>query len=190
LLVEQLASQLNQSSGVEVDNSLQRHGTRGFPDRCIFTLQKLEKGGEDLRPTGDGNDMLRNLVVGKRLVLGDGLDKLEVVGSDHVAGQADDTVGNCGRNEHGLANLLFGFGKALDDFVELSLEADIEHSVGLIQDQSSQVGGINAAAGVLEKIVQTTRSSDKKMATISTSLVKHAALVSATNSTLDDETSV
>jgi hypothetical protein len=189
-LVTKLTTEFDKRCGVQVNNGLERALSGVFEGLLVLTIDKLEECGKDLGPAADRNDVLRNLVVCEGLVLGDSLNELEIIGSDHGAGQTNDTVGNSGGNEHGLADLLFGTGKEADNLVEFSLETSVEHPIGFIKNQSSQVGSVDTTSGVLEHIVETTGSSDEKMATLSASLVQHSTLIGTSNGTLDNESSV
>lgn len=149
-LESEFSSKLNQGCGVQVNDCLEGSGFGVLLERSGLTVDELEQGREDIVPRRDGNDVLRNLVVGEGIILGDGLDKFEVLGADHGASQADNIIGNGGRHEHGLANLLIGLGEVADDLIQLPLETDIEHTISLIQDKGGQVRGIDAASAILE----------------------------------------
>ncbi|KAI6757724.1 hypothetical protein HG531_003549 [Fusarium graminearum] len=188
--LEDVGWKFDKCCGVQVNNGLERE-LIGVLDRLlVLTIHKLKECGENLGPAADRNDVLGNLVVCERLVLGDGLNELKVIGSDHGAGQTDDTVGNSGGNEHGLSDLLFGAGKLADNFVEFSLETSVEHAISFIENQSSQVRSVDATARVRKHIVETAGGGDKEMATLSASLVQHSTLIGTSNGTLNNEASV
>ena len=148
LLVSKLTTKLDKSCGVQVNNGLERALSGVLERLLVLTVDKLKECGEHLSPAGDRNDVLGDLVVCERLVLGNSLNELKVVSSNHRTSQADDTVGNSGGDEHGLADLLLGTGKVANNFVEFSLKTSIEHSVGLVKNKSSQVGGIDTTVRV------------------------------------------
>lgn len=185
-----LAGKLNERGRVEVDNGLERAGIGVLKGLGSLTVNQLKERGEDVGPPRDRDDVLRDLVMSQGLVLGDGLDEFKIVGADHGTGQADDRVGDGSGNKHSLADLFAGVGEVALDLIELPLKAGIKHSVGLVKDQSRQVGGPNVASGVLEQIVETARGGNQKVAALSAGLMKHLTLISAADSALDNETSV
>lgn len=185
---EEHIRQLDQESGGQEDNSLEILSS--LPGSLRLTVHQFENGGEHVLKTTGGDDVLRHLVMGRLLVFPDGLDKLEVVGVNPGLGEADDALGDGGREEKGLALDLASWGQELNNLLQLLLETNVQHAISLIQDKGGAVGSIDTAAGVGQDIVETTRSGNEKMATPSPHILKHLPLPGAANSSLHNDTSV
>ena len=189
-LEAELAAELNERGGVEVDNGLERLQASILSGLGGFAVDELEQTGEDVAPRGNGHDVLRHSVVGKRLVFGNGLHEFEVLRSDHGACQADDIVGDGGGDQHGLANLFILVREATRDISQLLLEADVQHTVGLVEHESSQVRGLNAAGRVLQQIVEATRGGNHEVAALALRLAEHGTLVGSSDGRLNDKSGV
>jgi hypothetical protein len=156
----------------------------------MLSIDELKQSRENVSPGADWDNVLRNFVVGERLILGNGLHKLEIVSPNHGPGETNHSVGNSCRDENSLANLLVGVGETPNNLVELPLEPDIKHAIGLVQNEGGQIGGINSTSGILEQVVQSTGGSNKKVAAFSSGLAEHSALLCTSNGTLNNQAGV
>lgn len=175
-------------SSRQEDHGLERKSIRVGPGLLDGLHDELKQGRVHVLKALDGNDVLRDTVVGQDLVGLDGLHELEVVLVDVASGETNDILRNGGREKQSLAGKNVAVGQVRDDLAKLLIETNFEHSVGLVKNKGLESGGVDAAAAVGKQIVQATGSTDKNMAALLASPLEHLPLLGTTNGSLDDKT--
>lgn len=178
----------NLSGSRQEDDGLERKSLGVGLGLVECLLYELQHGRVNVLETLAGNNVLRDTVVGQNLIGLDGLDEFEVVLVDVASGETNNILGNGGRVKQSLAGKNLAIGKVVDDLAKLLIEANFEHSIGLVENKGRESGGVDAAVAVGKQIVQATGGTDKDVAALLTGLVQHSVLLGTTNGSLDDNT--
>lgn len=156
----------------------------------LCLLHQLQQRGEEILESRHGNNVLGHSLVCRSFVRVDGLHELEVARIDVCPRQCNYILGDGCREEKGLARLLSAVRQHAHDLFQLSLEADIEHSISLVKAQSGQVRSVDATVVIGQKIVETARGANQQVAALDLGLAQHHRLVHPTDGRLDDNAGV
>jgi hypothetical protein len=187
-LVENGRSKSDFCGRVVVDDGLEGAGVAG-QGLLLLLEDELVESRHDVLESSDHNLLLGNTGVGRLLFLVDTLGEVETR-AHCTADKIDDIAGNGGREHEVLALNLLWVGEVLLDIVDLFGETVVQQAVGLVHDQSVQVGRLDAGVRVREDIKETTGSADEQMAALALCPLQHLTLHGSTDGGLHNETGI
>jgi hypothetical protein len=187
-VVESGRGQGNFSSGVEVDNCLERTTILGLGS-IDTALAELYKSGHGVLEARNRDDVLRHPSMGGLLVIANALDKLKAR-LESASNQGNDFSREGGGKHHGLAVLLSRSWEHANDLLDLRPEACVEKTIGFVKDQRRKVGSFHSGVWVGEDVLQSSRSADQKMASLTLNCPQSSTLLCASNSSLYNDTRI
>lgn len=183
-LVEDGRSQRDLGGGVEVDDCLERT-TALRAGLLSLAEDKLIQNGSDVLETGRVDDLLGDTLVRGGLVLIDAPGEVEA-GLQGTADKVDDLAGDRGREHESLAGNLLRIGQVLLDLINFAGEAIVHKAIGLVHDQSTQLGGLDSRVRVREDIKQAAGSTDEQVTALALRLPQHHVLLGSSHGDLDN----
>jgi len=167
---------------VEVDNGLEG-AALARKARRKGALHQFVQSGRDVLEAVSIDILLGNALVGGLFIFVYTLGKVET-GPHGLADEVDNVAGNGGGEHDILAFNFTGVGQMPFDLINLHGKAFVKQTVGLIQDQGVEVGGLDTRIGIGEDVLETAGRADQQVTALTLRLLEHAALLGAANGRL------